>query len=63
MAFEHPHLNSGPPGTRTLRVRVAEECPLSEAAVLRLARELAEALSWLHAAKRRHGRLTPDAVS
>lgn len=63
MSFEHPHLSPGPPGTRTLRVRVAEEGRLPESAVLRLARELAEALSWLHAAKRRHGRLTPDAIS
>lgn len=62
MSFEHPHLHPGPPGHRTLRARVAEEGPLLETAVLRMARELAEALSWLHAAGRKHGRLTPDAV-
>lgn len=62
MSFEHPHLHPGPPGHRTLRARVAEEGPLFETAVLRMARELAEALSWLHAAGRNHGRLTPDAV-
>ncbi|TBR22576.1 hypothetical protein EPO15_07745 [bacterium] len=62
MSFDHPHLHPGPPGGRTLRVRVAADGPLSETAALRMGRELAEALSWLHAAGRRHGRLTPDSV-
>lgn len=62
MALEHPHLAEGPPRGQTLAELVAKSGPLSQAKLLRLAGELSQALSYLHASGKRHGALTPEAI-
>lgn len=62
MALEHPHLSEGPPSGLTLDQSVAGSGTLPPDRLLRLAGELAQALSYLHASGARHGALTPAAV-